>query len=196
MSVTHLIVGLGNPGANYRDTRHNAGFIAIEALARFWGGDLAPAPKFEAVLARAEFAGQSLLLCQPQTFMNVSGRSVAKLFGFYKLEIANLVVIVDDADLELGMIRLRRKGSSGGHNGLKSIAKSIGTEDYARLKIGIGRRDSGALHGHVLGRFRSSERDLLDRVMDRVVDQVQTVITDGIETAMNRYNGPITREKE
>jgi PTH1 family peptidyl-tRNA hydrolase len=127
--------------------------------------------------------------------MNASGQSVSKIVGFYKVEIGNLIVVVDDADLDLGTIRLRQRGSSGGHNGLKSIASFFGGDEYARLKVGIGRHDSGVLHDHVLGRFETGEMNLLERVLDKVIDQVQVAFSDGLEVAMSRFNGRLTTEE-
>jgi PTH1 family peptidyl-tRNA hydrolase len=190
-----LVVGLGNPGDKYRETRHNAGFLAIDRFCQHFRCELKAEPKFDARIARTSMGGRQLILCQPQTYMNASGQSVSKIVGFYKVEIGNLIVVVDDADLDLGTIRLRQRGSSGGHNGLKSIASVLGGDDYARLKIGIGRHDSGVLHDHVLGRFETGEMNLLERVLDKVIDQVQVAFSDGLEVAMSRFNGRLTTEE-
>lgn len=195
MEEAHLIVGLGNPGPEYEKTRHNAGFLAIDRLCQEWGCELRLESKFKARVTRVTCGQQIRILCQPQTFMNASGRAVGKVVTFFKVPVANVVVLVDDADLDFGAIRLRPRGRSAGHNGLKSIAEAIGTEDFARLKIGIGRQVKGALKHHVLGRFDVGELNLLERVLDRVTAQVQTVVTEGVETAMNRFNGRITREE-
>lgn len=195
MQETYLVVGLGNPGAEYRNTRHNAGFLAVDRLCERFACDLKAESKFSALVGRATIAGQPALLVQPQTFMNASGKSVGKLLAFYKLDLSRLIVIVDDADLDLGAIRLRLQGSSGGHNGLKSISNVVGSNEYARLKVGIGRQVVGELHRHVLGPFEASERNLVEQVLDRVVDQVQAAVSVGLETAMNRFNGRITIDK-
>lgn len=192
MQDAWAVVGLGNPGEKYRNTRHNAGFLAIDRLSRELGVELSWEQKFESLVARGTLAEQTIVVCQPHTFMNASGKAVGKLLRFHKIEIQRLIVVVDDADLELGMVRLRPKGSSGGHNGLKSISSVIGTDDYARLRVGIGRRAGGELHQHVLGRFSTREQDLVERVLDRVNDQVYTVLTEGLEKAMNRYNGLVS----
>ncbi|MCS1407111.1 MAG: Peptidyl-tRNA hydrolase [Verrucomicrobia subdivision 3 bacterium] len=193
MQGAYLVAGLGNPGAAYANTRHNAGFLAVERLGGRVGGEIQPERKFEACIGRGILADREVLFCQPQTFMNLSGRSISRILSFYKIEISHLLVLVDDVDLELGVIRLRRRGSSGGHNGLKSVAKELGTEQYARLKIGIGRQGSGSVHGYVLGRFADFENELLTEVLDRVADQVYTAVTEGFEAAMNRYNGLVTK---
>ncbi len=195
MQDTYLVVGLGNPGAQYQNTRHNAGFLAVDRLCERFRCELRTESKFSALVGKAVIGSQSVLLVQPQTFMNASGKSVGKLLAFYKLEVSRMIVIVDDADLDLGAVRMRLRGSSGGHNGLKSISNVVGSTDYARLKVGIGRQVKGQLHGHVLGAFETGELDLMERVFDRVVDQVEAAVSDGFEAAMNRFNGRITVDK-
>ena len=195
MQDAFLVVGLGNPGVKYENTRHNAGFLAVECLCERWGVALKPETKFNALVGRGFCGERQVILCQPQTYMNASGKSVAKLVNYFKIKSRDLMVMVDDADLELGTIRLRARGSSGGHNGLKSIASVLGGDDYARLKIGIGRQVKGVLHQHVLGRFETGEMELLERVLDKVVSQVQLAISDGVEVAMNRFNGRVTIEE-
>ena len=190
-----LVVGLGNPGAQYRNTRHNAGFLAIDRLCEQFACELKPEPKFSALVGKASFAGRPVILSQPQTFMNASGKSVGKMLAFYKIELKQLLVVVDDADLDFGAIRMRLRGSSGGHNGLKSISAVVGGNEFARLKLGIGRQNTGVLHNHVLGKFEPGEMDLMEQVLDRVVDQVQLAFSDGLEVAMSRFNGRITLEK-
>ena len=155
MENLHLIVGLGNPGAEYAQTRHNAGFLLVEKLAVRWNAGWTNERKFKARVARAERNGDRVLLCQPQTFMNLSGEAVGALKNFYQLPPqSELLVAVDDADLPLGEIRLRAGGSSGGHHGLESIEQHLGTREFARLRIGIGRVDGAReITDHVLGRF-------------------------------------------
>ena len=195
MQDAFLVVGLGNPGAQYGNTRHNAGFLAVDRLCEQFDCELKPEPKFNALVGRASFDGKAVIFSQPQTFMNASGKSVSKMLSFYKIELSQLLVIVDDADLDLGAIRLRLRGSSGGHNGLKSISEFVGGSDFARLKLGIGRQTAGVLHSHVLGKFEPGEMELMEQVLDRVVDQVQLAFSDGLEVAMNRFNGRITLDK-
>ena len=193
MEEWHLIVGLGNPGAEYARTRHNAGFMLAELLAERWRAAWRAERKFAARLARAEQAGHRVLLCQPQTFMNASGETVGALMNFYRLPLTRLLVAMDDADLPLGEIRLRPQGSSGGHHGLESIEQHLASRGYARLRIGIGRTEGPReITGHVLGRLKPAERELMEKVLTRAADQAECWLADGIEKAMNRFNGVVT----
>jgi peptidyl-tRNA hydrolase, PTH1 family len=193
MENLHLIVGLGNPGADYARTRHNAGFLVAEQLAHRWGAGWSYEKKFKARLARAERAAQRVLLCEPQTYMNASGEAVSAVAGFYNVPLSRTIVVVDDADLPLGQIRLRPAGSSGGHHGLGSIEQHLGTRNYARLRIGIGRQ-AGAreITGYVLGRFSSTETELIDKVLSVASDQVETWLDAGIQKAMSQFNGAVS----
>ncbi|HTV76235.1 MAG TPA: aminoacyl-tRNA hydrolase, partial [Candidatus Baltobacteraceae bacterium] len=156
MEQLHLIVGLGNPGAEYAKTRHNAGFLLVEKLATRWKTDWTNERKFRARIAKAGYNGRRVLLCQPQTFMNLSGETVGAVKDFYQLPLKQLMVAVDDADLPLGEIRLRAGGSSGGHHGLESIEQHLASREFARLRIGIGRKDgSREITNYVLGKFDS-----------------------------------------
>src|ERR1700720_469960 len=141
MEQLHLIVGLGNPGAEYAKTRHNAGFLLVEKLAARWKTDWGNERKVDARIAKAECSGRKILLCEPQTFMNLSGETVGELINFHQLPLKQLMVAVDDADLPLGEIRLRTSGSSGGHHGLESIEQHLASREFARLRIGIGRKE-------------------------------------------------------
>jgi len=192
MENLYLIVGLGNPGADYARTRHNAGFLVADRLAERWRAGWNYEKKFNARLARAERGSQRVLLCEPQTYMNASGEAVGAVVAFYQVRLANLVIVVDDADLPLGELRLRPGGSSGGHHGLESVEQHLGTRDYARLRIGIGRR-AGAreITGYVLGRFSSTEAALADKVLTVASDQVETWLDAGIQKAMNQFNGAV-----
>jgi PTH1 family peptidyl-tRNA hydrolase len=191
MEPLHLIVGLGNPGAEYAKTRHNAGFLLVERLATKWKCDWANERRFRARIAKAVRNGKKILLCEPQTFMNLSGETVGALKNFYQLPMGQLMVTVDDADLPFGTVRLRTGGSSGGHHGLESIEQHVASREYARLKIGIGRKDSlREITGHVLGRFDPAENELLEKVLERAVDQVETWLDAGIEKAM-QLNGNV-----
>ncbi len=193
MENTHLIVGLGNPGSEYVRTRHNAGFMAVERLAEEARAVWRNEQKFQSRLARTDFRGVPLLVCEPLTYMNVSGVAVESVVRFYKLELSRVLVIVDDADLPLGTIRLRMGGSPGGHHGLESVERHLGTRDYARLRIGIGRRvpQVREITNHVLGVFGPDEFGVLQTVLRRVVDQVECWLTKGIQKAMNEFNGAI-----
>ena len=189
----HLIVGLGNPGREYARTRHNAGFLLVEKLATRWKSDWTNEKKFQSRLARA---GKNIL-CQPQTFMNVSGEAVGALVKFHQLTLPQVLVAVDDADLPFGEIRLRPRGSSGGHHGLESIEAHLGSREFARLRIGIGRRDGAReISGHVLGQFGADESELLEKVLVRAADQVECWLTDGVEPAMNKFNGVADSKNE
>ncbi|HTL18431.1 MAG TPA: aminoacyl-tRNA hydrolase [Patescibacteria group bacterium] len=192
MENLYLIVGLGNPGAQYKRTRHNVGFVVLEILARRWRTDWSLEKKFNASLARAEREGRRVLLCQPQTFMNASGEAVRAVAGFYDVDPARILVVVDDADLSVGHLRLRPRGSSGGHHGLESIEEQLGTREYPRLRIGIGRREGAReITGHVLGRFDSTESPLVDKVLTVAASQAETWVTTGIQKAMNQFNGVV-----
>jgi PTH1 family peptidyl-tRNA hydrolase len=192
MENLHLIVGLGNPGAEYARTRHNAGFTLVEKLALRWKADWANERKFKARVARAERGGVRILLCQPRTFMNLSGETVGALKNFYQLPLERLLVAVDDADLPLGEIRLRAGGGSGGHHGLESIEQHLGAKDFARLRLGIGRADGAReITDHVLGRFEAGEAALMEKVLGRAADQAECWLEAGIEKAMNLFNGSV-----
>jgi PTH1 family peptidyl-tRNA hydrolase len=191
MDDTFLIVGLGNPGADYAKTRHNAGFLVVEKLAAQWKCDWANEKKFRARMAKTNRNGKRILLCEPQTFMNVSGETVGAVVNFYQLSPGRLMIVADDADLPLGTIRLRASGSSGGHHGLESIEQHLASRDFARLKIGIGRKDNlREITGHVLGRFDAAENGLLEKVLDRAAGQVETWLDGGLEKAM-QWNGTV-----
>jgi peptidyl-tRNA hydrolase, PTH1 family len=204
MENVFLIVGLGNPGAEYAKTRHNAGFLLVEKLAAKWKCDWANEKKFRARIAKVDLVGQAssltltgkmpvprrVLLCEPQTFMNLSGETVGALKDFYQLQLKQIVVAVDDADLPFGEIRLRKSGSSGGHHGLESIEQHLASREFARLRIGIGRKDSSReITNYVLGKFDSSESELLKKVLERASDQIEIWLEAGIEKAMSQFNG-------
>ena len=190
MESMYLIVGLGNPGAEYARTRHNAGFLLVEKLAGRWRLEWTVERKLTARVARSEARSQRVWLCQPQTFMNLSGEAVGEITGFYRVPLDRMVVAVDDADLPLGEIRLRPGGSSGGHHGLESIEQHLGSREFARLRIGIGRRDGvRQITGHVLGKFDATESGILEKVLERAADQVECWLDAGLQKAMSRFNG-------
>jgi len=185
-----LIVGLGNPGAKYRQTRHNVGFAALDELARRYRIDFESAPA-DAMMAKARPASGPVLLAKPLTFMNLSGHAVGELVRYFRVDLDDLFVIVDDANLPLARLRARARGSDGGHNGLKSIVAQLGTQEFARLRIGIGRgyveRD---LADHVLSRFEPEEQDEIAAAIARAADAAEVFVTDGIGEVMNRFNRP------
>jgi len=184
-----LVVGLGNPGSKYDGTRHNIGFEVVDRLAE-GGSGAAFARKFDGLLAEAEIDFRRVLLLKPQTFMNLSGRSVAQALRFYKLEPADLLVICDDLTLPLGKLRIRGGGSDGGQKGLRDISAHLGSESYARLRIGIGERGAVDAADFVLSRFRSSERPVIDDTLILASQAVAVWLTQGLPAAMNRFNGP------
>lgn len=198
METLHLIVGLGNPGAEYAKTRHNAGFLLVEKLAEQWRANWSNERKFNARIARGESGGKRVLLCEPQTFMNLSGEAVGSLVKFYQVPLPNFLVVVDDADLPLGEIRLRPGGGgSGGHHGLDSVAQHLGSREFARLRIGIGRKDSAReIVNHVLGKFDADENGLLEKVLARAVGQVDCWLNAGLQKAMSQFNGAISPTNE
>ncbi len=197
MESLHLIVGLGNPGAEYARTRHNVGFLVLEELAKRASAAWNLEKRFNARVAKRESAGRKILLAEPQTFMNSSGEAVGALLAFYRIPPLQLLVIVDDADLPFGQIRLRPKGSSGGHHGLESIEQHIGSQSYARLKVGIGRTKNGRreITNYVLGKFSGDEKKLLEKVLECAADQAECWAMDGIQKAMNRFNGVVNLEE-
>lgn len=183
-----LVVGLGNPGSKYEGTRHNVGFAALDLLARrhFVAWDTAPrgAP---GLIGRWRAA--DVVLAKPLTFMNLSGEAIVPLLHFYKIEVPDLLVVVDEVQLDTGRIKINPDGSAGGHNGLKSIIASLGTMAFARLRIGVGRGDSRRdLADHVLARFEPDERAIVDESVGRAADAAEVFVADGVQAAMNRFN--------
>lgn len=193
MENLYLIVGLGNPGREYARTRHNAGFMVLDQLAERWKISWAADKKSNARLARTERGGKRVILCKPETFMNASGEAVGALASFQKIPTSQVLVTVDDADLPFGEIRFRPSGSSGGHHGLESIEQHLGTREYARQRIGIGRDDPAArqISGYVLGQFRPAEQELLEKVLQKACEQIECWLAVGSMQAMNQFNGLI-----
>jgi PTH1 family peptidyl-tRNA hydrolase len=193
MENLYLVVGLGNPGSEYARTRHNAGFLVVARMAESLRADWNYEKKFNARLARAESGGRRIVFCEPLTYMNSSGESVGAVVGFYRIALPRLLVVVDDADLPLGEIRLRPGGSSGGHHGLESVEQHLGTRNYARQRIGIGReRGAREITDYVLGRFNSTETALLDKVLNAASSQVACWLDAGLQKAMSQFNGVVT----
>ena len=187
MSDMKLVAGLGNPGSDYADTRHNIGFRVMDLLAETLDIEVRKR-KFGARFGTGEFAYKKLIVLKPWQFMNRSGQAVVTAMGFYKLKAADMFVITDDMDLEPGRIRIRAKGSSGGHNGLADIIEKLGTNEFARCRIGIGRNDEQDAVDFVLDKPAEAERPLLNAAIERARDAVLCWIEYGIEKAMNRYN--------
>jgi PTH1 family peptidyl-tRNA hydrolase len=183
-----LIVGLGNLGRKYDQTRHNVGFDVLNGLAERFGDGRAK-DKFDGRLMEASIAGQRVLLLWPHTFMNRSGESVGPAVEFYKLELADLLVVCDDFNLPLGKLRFRRDGSAGGQNGLADIICRLGTEEFSRLRLGIGPvPENWDAADFVLGKFTATERKTVDDIIARAADGTECWVSDGIETSMNRFN--------
>ena len=199
MENVYLIVGLGNPGREYANTRHNVGFMTVDRLADRWRANWKAEKKFQARMARVAQDARRCLLCEPQTYMNLSGEAVNAVMNFYRLAPEQLLVVVDDADLPFGEIRMRADGSSGGHHGLESIEAHLGTRQYPRLRIGIGREASAPgqreISGYVLGAFRAGDRELLGKVLTRAQDQIECWLDEGVAKAMSRYNGKIVLDE-
>ena len=182
-----MVIGLGNPGRSYAGTRHNIGFEVVEAVA----GELGVKVKkrrFGGLTGEAEVDGTKLMLMKPQKYMNRSGQVVATAVGFYKLKLDNILVVTDDMALEPGRIRIRRKGSSGGHNGLADIISKLGSEEFGRLRVGIGNSGDNVGRDYVLSRACGQEREELKQAVEKASEAVLCWVKDGIDSAMNKYN--------
>lgn len=185
----YIIVGLGNPGKEYANTRHNIGFDVIDALAKEANIDVLE-KKNKALVGKGIIDGQKCILAKPQTFMNLSGMSVSELVQYYKIdEKSELIVISDDISLDVGQIRVRKKGSAGGHNGLKNIIAQLGHEEFVRIKMGVGEKPKGYdLADYVLGHFKAEERKIMDDAAKRAVEALHVIMTKGVDQAMNQFN--------
>ena len=189
LPVTHIVVGLGNVGKEYDNTRHNAGFIAIDALAEKCGVKI-DRVKFHALVSEATVSGKRVLLMKPTTYMNNSGVAIGEAAAFYKIPPENVIVLHDEISFDVGVIRIRRKGSAGGHNGLKSIIASLSSEEFSRIKIGVGKKPTPQydLVSWVLGAFpEEARRSLSDRYAD-ITAAAELIIDGNIELAMNKYS--------
>lgn len=188
---TYIVVGLGNPGAQYARTRHNAGFETLEVLARRWGVDISR-KKLNGLVAETTYNGHRVVLVQPQTFMNASGECVQPLLQWYKCPLENMVVIYDDIDLALGRLRVRKSGSAGTHNGMRSILSCLGNQQgFPRIRVGVGAKPEGwDLADWVLSTYRlREEREAIEQAFTRAADCVEDWLKNGIEHAMQQYNG-------
>ncbi|MBI4581287.1 MAG: aminoacyl-tRNA hydrolase, partial [Planctomycetes bacterium] len=178
-----LVIGLGNPGGKYETTRHNVGFQVADELARRWGHDR-PRRRFEGLMSDGTIRGERVLLLKPETYMNLSGRAVREASAFFKLALADLLVVSDDMALPLGRIRLRAQGSAGGHNGLTSVIQELGSDQFARLRIGIGQVSGERMVGHVLGPFSVEERPAAEQAIRTAADAVECWVAEGIDADM------------
>ncbi|QEK11077.1 aminoacyl-tRNA hydrolase [Crassaminicella thermophila] len=183
-----VVVGLGNPGKQYEGTRHNVGFDTIDYLA-YRNNISINKVKHKAVVGDGFINNKKVMLVKPQTYMNLSGRSLLEIVNFYKIDMDELIVIYDDIDTDVGKIRIRRKGSAGTHNGMKSIIYEIQSDQFPRIRIGIGKPTYGNLADFVLGKFSKEEKEEIALSIKRAAEAVETFIKDGIDIAMNRYNG-------
>ena len=185
----YIIVGLGNPGKEYQNTRHNIGFDVIDEIAE--RNNIAMGEKkHKAIIGKGFVAGQRVILVKPQTFMNLSGESVRDAIDFYKVdEKTELIVISDDISLDVGQIRIRKEGSAGGHNGLKNIILHLGHDEFQRVKMGVGEKPKGYdLADYVLGHFSKEEREIMDESAGRAAKAIEVMLTEGADAAMNLYN--------
>jgi peptidyl-tRNA hydrolase, PTH1 family len=182
-----VVVGLGNPGRQYHGTRHNVGFDVLDGLASAPGAGRFRS-QFAAQVAELMEGNEKVLLVKPETYMNLSGRSVRQVLDFYQIETPSLLVVCDDVNLPLGKLRIRSKGSHGGHNGLRDIQNHLGTQEYSRLRIGVGAADKGEMVDHVLGRFRPGEKPVIEDAILTAMQAVGVWVNLGVEVCMNRYN--------
>ena len=183
------IAGLGNPGEKYDNTRHNAGFLTIDALADRYGIDVRE-KAHKALIGKGVIEGQKVILAKPQTYMNLSGESIRALVDYYKVTQEELVIIFDDISLEPGQLRIRKKGSAGGHNGIKSIIAHLGTQEFTRIKVGVGEKPPRMdLADYVLGRFAKEEQDTMKEAFETAAKAAVAIMTEGADAAMNQYNG-------
>lgn len=183
-----IIIGLGNPTREYQATRHNVGFDAVTRICDDFNIRL-DAREHKALCGKGYIGGEKVILAQPQTYMNLSGESVRALVDYYKLAAEDIIVICDDINLDVGQLRVRKKGSAGGHNGLKNIIAQLDTQEFTRIRVGVGEKpERWDLADYVLGRFPKEEEPLIREALERVSKACQCIITDGVDTAMNRYN--------
>jgi len=185
--ATKLIVGLGNPGSKYQWTRHNAGFMVLDRLADIAGISVAR-KKFSGFYGEGDWQGEHLLLLKPLTFMNLSGRSVVEALRFHKLHLKDVVVIHDDLDIPFGRVKVKEGGGHAGHNGLRSLVTELGSGDFTRVRVGIGRPSRGDVVDYVLNRFAEDELKQLPSILDGVIDAIYVFCNEGISKAMSLYN--------
>jgi PTH1 family peptidyl-tRNA hydrolase len=184
----YLILGLGNPGRRYQFTRHNIGFMVLEKIAAQWEVDLKQ-KSFDALWNRGKIAGINVLLAMPQTYMNLSGNAARKLLAYFKMDISNLIVIHDDLDLPFGKLRLKTGGGNAGHKGLKSIVTCLGSADFMRVRLGIGKpSDESRIEDYVLERFESKEAAELQQIIQLAADAATDIVISGMQTAMAKYH--------
>ncbi len=184
----YVIVGLGNPGKQYQQTRHNVGFNAIDVLSEKLGIRVDKI-KYKAVVGEGLYQGEKVMLVKPQTFMNLSGESVMKIMKYFNLPIENLIVIFDDIDTDLGKLRIRKKGSAGTHNGMRNIIYLLQKDEFPRVRIGIGKPERGDLKDFVLRKFSQDEKVIISDTISRAAEAALAIIREDVDKAMNQYNG-------
>lgn len=182
-----LIVGLGNPGKEYEDTRHNIGFKVVDNIAKEYNIQI-NRQKFKGIYGEGFINGEKVILLKPTTYMNLSGESVREVVNFYNIENDEILIIYDDISLDVGKLRIREKGSAGGHNGIKSIIAHLGSEVFSRIKIGVGQPNSDLVK-HVLGKFSKEEMITLDESIEAATNATAEIIKNDVKTAMNQFNG-------
>ena len=182
-----LIVGLGNPGKEYEDTRHNIGFKVVDNIAKEYNIQI-NRQKFKGIYGEGFINGEKVILLKPTTYMNLSGESVMEVVNFYNIENDEILIIYDDISLDIGKLRIREKGSAGGHNGIKSIIAHLGSEVFSRIKIGVGQPNSDLVK-HVLGKFSKEEMVILDESIEAATNATAEIIKNDVKTAMNQFNG-------
>ena len=185
---SYLVIGLGNPGLKYRKTRHNMGFMVIDYISEKLGLRVRKS-RGSSIVGETVFEGHRLVLAKPQTYMNRSGEAVRELIGYYGFDIDSLVVVYDDMDIDLGSIRIRKKGSSGSHNGMKSIIYHLKDENFVRIRVGIGQDRSRDAVDYVLGKFTREQREQAFDGIGKSAESILEIVQNGIDTAMNKYNG-------
>lgn len=190
MNKMYIIAGLGNPGNQYRNTRHNAGYMAVDCLAKKYNIDISET-KNKALFGKGIINGEKVILLKPLTFMNLSGEAIRLFVDYFKVDATEeLIVVYDDISLAPGQLRVRKKGSAGGHNGIKNIIAQLGTENFKRVRIGVGEKPAGYdLADYVLGHFSNEEMAPMQESMERAAEAVCTIMEQGIDMAMNRFNG-------
>ncbi|MEG0292509.1 MAG: aminoacyl-tRNA hydrolase [Anaerovoracaceae bacterium] len=184
----YVIVGLGNPGKKYENTRHNIGFITIDYLSNDLGIKVDKI-KHKSLVGEGRISGHKVMFVKPQTFMNLSGEAVREIVDYYKVDLDKLIVIYDDIDIEKGTVRIRKKGSAGTHNGMRSILYQLGNGDFTRVRIGIGKNTKGNLADYVIGGFVKDEVKMMEEAVIHASKSVVSVIEDGVDKAMSKYNG-------
>ena len=191
----YVIAGLGNPGRQYEKTRHNMGFLVVDEFAAAHGIDVRRI-KHKALIGEGRIAGEKILLVKPQTYMNLSGESLREVMSYYDVPMENLIVVYDDMDLETGTLRIRKKGSSGSHNGMKSVIYQLQSDEFPRIRIGIGSTSGDEWKDYVTGQVTEKEAGILAETIRNAAAALECILTDGIDIAMNRFNTSKKHDKE